>query len=65
MTHIIYKNNGQILTFEVRKNQLSEAATKNALHSVCLDNGITDFKNAVAVVMQNNNVVCTYTLKTR
>ncbi len=69
---IIYSNSGDVLTTENRPQYVeageilihpSETMVKNALHTVCLDNNIKDFKNAKAVVMLNGVQVNEYSLK--
>lgn len=68
MTHfkIIYKNGNQVLTTENRTHETSaipsEKMIVNALHSVCLNNGITNFEFAKAELYKNDAYQCAYRL---
>ena len=68
---IIYKNNGSTLTTENRPQYVeagellvypSEKMVTNALHTLCLDNGIKEFKGAEAIVTLDGNEIRRYKL---
>ena len=63
---IIYKNGNQVLTTENRTHETSAVPSErmivNALHSVCLNNGVTNFEHAKAELYRNGGYQCSYRL---